>query len=472
MKINLPKIIFMLTLWMILFSSMDVTLVSSEYKGTSLENINPQEHCLDVSPKKYEPDIVSNFSISSFPNNYNTVFSITDDTDHQRLCMLKPFYEELCEMGIYGTKTVWMVNTTANEVYTYLPPEVVDKYEYWVNYADYIDGNEEYTDWCKDLEKKGWYITLHTAGGNSDNVTTTEYAINRFRNIFGHTPAIWIDHSTNLEDIDHFGVNATCKEFFIADKLEKYGIKYWRKNYLSEKVLWKTEKNKSIGYGGNNSYLSSMYCFPSIKGNNITAFLNSFSDEKIEYYIANRIPMIVGIHSAKGFVDYYDKFNQTWKNAPAWYSPYWVENHGFSNEYTYKINASFKEKLQTILSKDVWCIDTYTLLERARYITENLSLKENRDVIELTNNGEECISNLTLLSNGTVLLQDEKGNLYLPNNEGEISVGNIPPGSYFYKKLNINTHFVKTYPEIQYLFQNLASIFILMSVLILIGKKR
>jgi hypothetical protein len=99
---------------------------------------------------------------------------------------VKPIYELLEELSFLTTKTVW--------------PEPCPEGSSLFFAGDTL-AVPEYRDFCIELQRKGFEITWHCATMESSTRQRTVRGLETFRRIFGHYPAIHVNHGHNRENL-------------------------------------------------------------------------------------------------------------------------------------------------------------------------------------------------------------------------------------------------------------------------------
>ncbi|WP_426571971.1 hypothetical protein [Aquihabitans sp. McL0605] len=117
-----------------------------------------------------------------WPGGAAFAFSIFDDTDMTTLLNGPPVYDAITAAGLRITKTVWPV----------LPDGPARTGGTTCDDADYRA-------WALDLQAAGHEIGIHNASDHPSKRPTTERALDRFAEIFGHDPRIGADHVGNFE---------------------------------------------------------------------------------------------------------------------------------------------------------------------------------------------------------------------------------------------------------------------------------
>jgi len=121
-----------------------------------------------------------------FPLGKRFAFTILDDTDDATVENVKPVYDLLYELGYRTTKTVWPVDC----------PEGSREY-----FAGHTLSNPGYLHFCLELRARGFEITWHGATMESSTRDRTIKGLERFRDAFGHYPALHVNHAQNRENI-------------------------------------------------------------------------------------------------------------------------------------------------------------------------------------------------------------------------------------------------------------------------------
>lgn len=125
-----------------------------------------------------------------FPGDRRFAFTVIDDTDGGTVANLKPIYDLLKACGFRTTKTVWPL------------PCPEGSRDFWRSQT--LD-DEEYLDFVLKLRGDGFEIASHGATMESSPRERTLRGLDRFRDLFGHDPKIYVNHSRNQENL-YWGV--------------------------------------------------------------------------------------------------------------------------------------------------------------------------------------------------------------------------------------------------------------------------
>lgn len=121
-----------------------------------------------------------------FPDKKAFAFTIIDDTDVATLDNVRPMYELLKDLGILSTKTVWPVNC----------PEGSKNYASSETLQD-----PRYREFVQQLVAAGFEATWHGATMESSRRQRTLEALEIFRDTFGDSPRIHVNHAFNKENL-------------------------------------------------------------------------------------------------------------------------------------------------------------------------------------------------------------------------------------------------------------------------------
>jgi hypothetical protein len=121
-----------------------------------------------------------------YPGGASFAFTILDDTDVATVENVRPIYRLLESLGMRTTKTVWPLK--------------------WAGAASIFAGSQtledpEYLEFTRDLQRRGFEIASHGATMESSPRERTELALARFREAFGHDARVYVNHSSNQENI-------------------------------------------------------------------------------------------------------------------------------------------------------------------------------------------------------------------------------------------------------------------------------
>lgn len=121
-----------------------------------------------------------------FPGGARFAFTIIDDTDVATRDNVEPFYRLLHSLGMRTTKTAWPLDCPEGSKNFFLSETLEDP-----SYREFVLG----------LQDKGFEIGWHGATMESSVRERTLAGLERFRELFGHYPAIGANHSYNRENV-------------------------------------------------------------------------------------------------------------------------------------------------------------------------------------------------------------------------------------------------------------------------------
>jgi hypothetical protein len=345
------------------------------------------------------------YEISKLPNGKKFAFTMTDDTDGSTLESIKPIYDFLLEKGLFITKTCWVLGNDT-------PSGLNDAAWY---YGDTTE-REDYLTYLKYLQKRGFEIALHTASGGNDTRERTIKGYEVFKEQFGDFPKMNISHFTNLENI-YWGaerfpypLNLIMQKFFYKqlrfqgdDKTSPYfwgdicqqRTKYIRGFSANETNLLKI--NASMPYHEPSTpYVN--YWFSCTNGLLPDQFISIITRENVDKLENERGVCIVYTHLGMGFA------------------------HKHNEKYI--IDDRFKKIMEYVTEKDGWFAPASTVLDRLLDL-KKVKLYQYDDRIVLINEGREFVDGVTLWKGGKGHLFDTDGNAYVPNESGDIVVGDM-----------------------------------------------
>ena len=121
-------------------------------------------------------------SIGRWPDNKQFAFTIVDDTEYSTVFNTKPIYDLLDEIGLKTTKTVWVYPS-----------------------RDRCEGScimeEEYLEFIKEIQDKGFEIGLHNVGSGAFHREEIIEGIEIFKDLLGIEPTMHINHDSNPDNI-------------------------------------------------------------------------------------------------------------------------------------------------------------------------------------------------------------------------------------------------------------------------------
>jgi hypothetical protein len=114
----------------------------------------------------------------AWPDGARFAFTVFDDTDRATIENVAGVYEFLEEIGMRTTKSVWPISIPGSPL---------------VRGATCDD--PEYAAWTVDLQHRGFEIGYHGASNVTATRTDVARALDRFRSLYGHTPAVMANHA-------------------------------------------------------------------------------------------------------------------------------------------------------------------------------------------------------------------------------------------------------------------------------------
>ena len=111
-------------------------------------------------------------------------FTIFDDPDNQTVENGSPVYNFLYDNGFLTTKAVWPIRGKEN-------PKV----------GGSTCEDQRYLQWCLGLQRRGYEIAMHNVTFHTSTRAVTHVGMERFRELFGHYPRTFSNHTGCLEGI-------------------------------------------------------------------------------------------------------------------------------------------------------------------------------------------------------------------------------------------------------------------------------
>ena len=356
-----------------------------------------------------------NIEISPYPDGKNFAFTVTDDPDGSRLEAIRPLYDFIDSLGIQTTIAVWVkdpvkTSGTSDVQKMYYPGDSCEK--------------KEYLEFVKSLQTKGFEIALHTVSAGDDLRERTIEGYDKFMRLFGKYPKINIMHSNNLENI-YWGkkvVNSRVLKKFIGMLSKKsnlpyageiLGSKYFWGDILKANTkyvrLWGTTDINTLKFNPSMPYHDPKkpfvnYWFSFSDGYDVEIFNKLISGQNIKKLKEERGTSIVYTHFSSNF---------TRK----------------SNDGVFHLNAIFKDRMEKLArDKQGWFVPASEILDRL-LLLKNVNVFQIDNGIIIVNSNSETVYGITLLKNTQDCLYDSDGEIYEPNEEGEIILNEIKSNS-------------------------------------------
>jgi hypothetical protein len=239
-----------------------------------------------------------------WPENKDFAFTIFDDTDWSTVANVADVYSLLDDFGIRSTKSVWPSGSKR---------------------PDKIGGStcieEDYLRWILHLQDSGFEIAFHNATSSTSYRQETIDSLNAFRDLFGHDPYSFANHTACEENIywGHFRVSGFNRTVY---KLAQRGrtARPSRGHVEGNPLFWGDACKSRIKYvrnfvfGDVNTLASCPfmpyhdparplvnYWFASSEGPEVGSFNECLSERKQDLLEAQGGACIMYTHFAKGF---------------------------------------------------------------------------------------------------------------------------------------------------------------------------
>ncbi len=119
-----------------------------------------------------------------WPGGRRFAFTVFDDTEHASVENNRAIYGLLRDLGMRGTKSVWMFDGRL--------PELT---------AGATCADPVYLALMRELQRDGFEIGWHNATWSTSDREATLRGLDLFRDVFGHDPATMANHASNREGI-------------------------------------------------------------------------------------------------------------------------------------------------------------------------------------------------------------------------------------------------------------------------------
>ena len=123
---------------------------------------------------------------TGYPEGKRFAFTILDDTDDSTVANVRPLYDLLHELGMRTTKTVWPLDCPEGSKLFFAAQTLAD---------------EEYREFCLELQRRGFEMTWHGATMESSQRERTVRGLEAFRSTFGDYPRVHANHGQNRENL-------------------------------------------------------------------------------------------------------------------------------------------------------------------------------------------------------------------------------------------------------------------------------
>lgn len=241
-----------------------------------------------------------------WPDGNLAAFAIFDDTDNTTLENGPPVYELLTDLELRVTKSVWPLAPSR--------PALV---------GGSTCGDPDYLNWVLALQRGGHEIGFHNATDHPSVRHDTIRALDRFEEMFGHSPRVGADHAGNMEAMywgpsrltgmksiayalaqkvmrpnrASFSGEVPTSDYFWGDVCRNR-ITYWR-NFCFDEIDLCRVSPKMPYHDPRRSYVN--YWFTSTDGSNLPRFLRHMTDDKLDRLESGSGVCIMYTHFGLGF---------------------------------------------------------------------------------------------------------------------------------------------------------------------------
>jgi len=345
--------------------------------------------------------------LSLYPNGHTFAFTIVHDADSAYSQRLAPLFEEFDALNMKITATVFVFwadwanrgkiwsswNQITDPGKRFLAPKAVPL-EDDAERAFYLN-----------IAARGHEIGMHTPSDTSDTTEQLQKAFEYFTRVFGHPPAIYVEHShaSNQETLGNEGANLGSKYYSLAI-LRSYHPWVWVDGPLGLPAsdapkYYDLIASKAAPFSDESA---KRYGFDKIFARTGKWKLADGDGFLLEYSVAN----IDDLERNRGIALVYTHLDSKWLDMD-----------------TRKMRAPLSERLRYVASKNGWFAPASTILDRV-IAMRNLSLDSKGGYIRIRNRGAQTIDAVTVVSPDGASLCKAKTK-FPPGPRGDIVVGAI-----------------------------------------------
>lgn len=353
--------------------------------------------------------------LAVFPWPQGKCFAITfvDDTDYSTRANTEPVYELLQELGILGTKTVWMSAQKRNSAFRRDLERPHDPAEF--NGSTMED--DDYREFIQALATRGYEIALHNnAAGNStrDEIIS---GLERFRGLFGADPRMNVFHAQNIENIYAGRDKLDSVVFRLLERLKDRsdyqghvpGSPYFWGDLAQARITYTRLPFHTIQQTNTWRWNPSMpfhdphrpfinYWFASSDGSNCRRYLRLLASEKVDRLEQERGACVIYTHFAAGFAR--------------------------MREGRYRLDHRFETLARDLARRrNCWFPTASQLLDRLRGCRQ-IDIRQSGFSLELTNYGGP-VSSLVLAAAPETVLTDDQGRSFAADGQGLVAIGDL-----------------------------------------------
>lgn len=351
-----------------------------------------------------------NWRLSPYPAGHRFAFTIVHDADSAYSRRLAPLFEEFDALHMKLTVTsfvFWADWARDGAIWSEWRAAARPRQPFFQPIAVPLVDPEERRFYLG-LAARGYEIGMHSASETSDTTAQTVRAFATFTQIFGHPPAVYVEHSAanNKEALNNQGADPHSP-YYILGVLRQYQPWVW-----------------IDGPGGmpsdHETHFFDLAAIPSAP----------FCPELAQRYGLERVFMRSGkFHTADGnaFLEWYTQGN----------IDQLVQNRGLALVYTHldkqwldpgtrKMRTPLHERLAYLVSNDGWFFPAGAILDRL-VLMRKVSLQSDGKTVHIANRNAAAVDSISAIAPaGAVLCRGNR--VYRPNASGAIVVGPLHAG--------------------------------------------
>ena len=348
--------------------------------------------------------------LNPYPAGHSFAFTIVQDADSAYSRRLAPLFDEFDKLKLEISVTVfvfwadwahngrswqeWLSNATPEQ--TFFRPIAVP-----------LEDDAERRFYLN-LAARGYEMGMHTASETSDTTDQTERAFAFFTQVFGHPPALYVEHSSanNKEALANEGANPGSR-YYSLGILRRYHPWIWLDNAL---CLPPADDPRpfdlsSIPGAPFCELLDRRYGLANI-------FIRSGRPQKadgdgfLELYSEANIDRL---ERDRGLAMVYMHLDKKWLDAS-----------------TRQMREPLRQRLRYVASKNGWFAPAGQILDR-RLQMQDLSLRISGSTVRIQNRNARAVDSVSVIApSGAALCRG--GKTFLPVRSGDILLGDIRAG--------------------------------------------
>ncbi len=350
---------------------------------------------------------VADWRLNLYPDGHTFAFTIVHDADSAYSLRLAPLFDEFDADRLKITVTAFVFWA-----------DWAKKHKIWSRWVAPIGSAQAFLDpfavpladpaeraFYLGLAARGHEVGMHTATDTSDTTEVLAQAFVFFKEIFGHPPTVYVEHSgtSNKETLENQGSNPRSA-YYSLGILNRYRPWVW------------VDGDMGLPRNADPQYFD----LAATKG-------APFTDAAARHYGIPKVFMRTGKWKSAdgdGFLQWYSQTNIDALEAHRGLALVYTHlNEKWVDPRTRKIRDPLRDRLRYLTSKDGWFVPAGTILDRIE-LMKKVELQRVGNRVTIENRNAAPVASVSVISPRGGSLCHER-DVYRPRATGDIPIGDL-----------------------------------------------